>query len=58
MSNTKRILVSFTEKQWEIIDQLRGELGDNDAVIVKNIVISWLIEKSFISDSIKYKNSR
>lgn len=57
MSNSKRILVSFTEKQWEIINQLRGELGDNDAVIVKNIVISWLIEKSFIPNSVKQKNN-
>lgn len=55
MSNTKRVMVSFTEKQWEVIQRLKGEFGDSDAIIVKNIVLAWLSEKSFITDSVKNK---
>ena len=36
-----------------LIERLRGEMGDNDATIIKNIVLAWLAEKSFISDSVK-----
>ena len=56
MSNnkhTKRVQVSFTEKQWELIQNLQGELGNSDSDIVRSIVISWLTEKSFISTSVK-----
>lgn len=56
MSNnkhTKRIQVTFTEKQWQLIQQLEGELGNSDSDIVRSIVISWLTEKSFISTSVK-----
>lgn len=57
MSKTKKVQVSFTEKQWEVIEKLRGELGDGDSDIVRNIVIAWLSEKSFISDSAKNKRN-
>ncbi len=56
MSNnkhTKRVQVSFTEKQWELIQNLQGELGNSDSDIVRSIVISWLTEKSLISTSVK-----
>ncbi|MCG2736735.1 MAG: hypothetical protein L6282_10130 [Candidatus Methanoperedenaceae archaeon] len=55
MSNSKRVMVSFTEKQWEVVEKLKGEFGDNDANIVRNIVLAWLSEKSFITDSAKSK---
>ena len=48
-------MVSFTERQWELVQKLKGEFGDNDASIVKNIVLAWLSEKSFITDSAKNK---
>lgn len=54
---TKRIQVSFTEKQWELLEKFKGELGESDADIVRNIVISWLSEKSFISSTIKKRNN-
>jgi hypothetical protein len=54
-NDVKRVLVSFTSKQWAIIQKLRGEFGEGDASIVKNIVLSWLSEKSFITDSAKEK---
>jgi len=53
MSKSKRVQVMFTEKQWDLIARLRGEMGDGDADIVRNIVISWLSEKSLISTQIK-----
>lgn len=55
MRSTKRVLVTFTEKQWEAVENLRGELGDSDADIVRNIVLAWLSEKSFITDMAKRK---
>ena len=51
--HTKRVQVSFTNKQWELIKSLEGELGNSDSDIVRSIVISWLTEKSFISTTVK-----
>lgn len=51
----KRVQVTFTESQWNILEYFRGELGDSDADIVRNIVLAWLSEKSFITSTIKYK---
>ncbi|OOF44073.1 CopG family transcriptional regulator [Rodentibacter trehalosifermentans] len=51
----KKIQVSFSDKQAELLCSLRGELGETDAEIVRNIVISWLSEKSFISTVIKQR---
>lgn len=55
--STKRVQVSFTEKQWELLEKFKGELGESDADIVRSIVISWLSEKSFISSTIKKRNN-
>jgi hypothetical protein len=57
MSKTKKVQVSFTEKQWGLIEKLRGEMGDGDSDIVRSIVLAWLAEKSFISDSVKNKKN-
>jgi len=51
----KRVQVTFTEKQWELIEKLKGEMGNGDADVIRNIVLAWLAEKSFISDTIKKK---
>lgn len=51
----KRVQVAFTQDQWSIIDKFRGELGDGDADIVRNIVLAWLAEKSLISTIAKSK---
>jgi hypothetical protein len=51
----KRVQVAFTQDQWNMIEKLRGELGDGDADIVRNIVLAWLAEKSFISTIAKNK---
>lgn len=51
----KRVQVTFTGEQWVLIDNFRGEMGNGDSEIVRNIVLSWLSEKSFISSSVKAK---
>ena len=51
--DSKRIQVTFTGRQWSLIRKFQGELGMTDAEIVRNIVIAWLSEKSFISTIIK-----
>jgi len=55
MSKNKRVQVMFTNKQWELISALRGEMGDSDSDIIRNIVISWLSEKSIITSNLKNK---
>jgi len=55
MNDKKRVQVVFTPGQWELISQLRGEFGDGDADIVRNIVLAWLAEKSLISTNVKYR---
>jgi hypothetical protein len=49
----KRVQVTFTEEQWSLIERFRGVMGRDDAEIVRNIVLSWLSEKSMISESAK-----
>lgn len=48
-SKDVRVQVSFTKDQWEIIERLKGIMGSEDAEIIRNIVLAWLSEKSFIS---------
>ncbi|MCU0445556.1 MAG: hypothetical protein MUE85_11625 [Microscillaceae bacterium] len=54
-NNVKRIQVSFTESQWDLLSKFKGEFGDTDADIVRNMVLAWLAEKSFITEKIKNK---
>lgn len=51
----KRVQVSFTGDQWAIVSQLKNEMGDADADVVRNIVLAWLAEKSIISSGVKRK---
>lgn len=51
----KRVQVAFTMDQWNLIETFRGEFGDGDADIIRNIVLAWLAEKSFISTAAKNK---
>ncbi len=49
----KRVQVSFSDSQWNLIEKLKGEMGISDAEVVRNVIIAWLSEKSFISSKIK-----
>lgn len=55
MSKKKRIQVLFTKEQYNLIQNLKGELGLTDSEVVRNIVLNWLLEKSFLSSSLKEK---
>ncbi len=45
----KRITVNLPDELWEIIEKnLKGKLGNRDGEIIKNIVIAWLSEKSYL----------
>jgi len=55
MSEKKRVQVVFTDGQWDLISNLRGEFGEGDADIVRNIVLAWLAEKSLISTNVKQR---
>ena len=49
----KRVQVSFTLDQWKLIERLKGIMGSTDSDVVRNIVITWLSEKSFIVNEVK-----
>lgn len=51
----KKIQVSFSDKQIELLERLKGEFGETDADVVRGIVVAWLAEKSFISTVIKQR---
>ena len=52
-SRVKRVQVTFTGEQWSLIERFRGVMGNDDAEIVRNIVLAWLAEKSVISTHVK-----
>ena len=49
----KKIQVSFSDRQVELLEKLKGEFGETDADVVRTIVLAWLAEKSFVSTVIK-----
>lgn len=53
----KKVQVSFSDSQMAILEYLKGEFGETDAEVVRNIVLAWLSEKSFITTITKQKIS-
>ena len=47
----KTILVSFPEGIFETVRGLKGELGDSNSEVVRNIVIAYLSEQGFFSQT-------
>lgn len=45
----KTILVSLPEGVYEMVLSLKGELGESNSEIVRNIVIAYLSEQGFFS---------
>lgn len=43
----KRIMVTLTDEQYEILKELKG-FGSKDAEIIRNIFIAYLSEKSYL----------
>ena len=42
---SKRVYVTFTEKQLEKVNELVGVLGSNEADIINTIVAMWLYKE-------------
>lgn len=53
-----RIQITLTKDQLELIESFRGRMGNTQAEIVRNIILAWLAEKSFISDSVKKSHEK
>jgi len=47
----RRALVSLPEGVWNIIDNnLRGEMGDKDSEIIRNIIIAFLSQQGYFAN--------
>ena len=46
----KKVQVTFSDGQWKLIERLRGTIGDTDSEVVRNIVVAYLSEKSYIKE--------
>jgi hypothetical protein len=44
----KRVMVNFTDEQWQILERFRGVFGNSDSEIVKYVVVAYLSEKGEI----------
>ena len=44
----KRVMVNFTDEQWNLLEKFRGVFGQSDSEIVKYIVMAYLSEKSYV----------
>ena len=53
----KKVQVTFSDEQLKLIKRLRGTMGLSDSDVVRNIVISYLSEMSYIKDFIKEEMS-
>jgi len=53
---TKKVQVTFSNGQWNLIERLKGTIGDTDSEIIRNIVIAYLSEKSYIKEETFNKN--
>jgi len=47
------VQVTFTDEQWSLLERFRGVMGNDDAEIVRNIVLAWLAEKSVVAEGVK-----
>jgi len=45
----KKILVSLPEGVFDIVRALKGELGESDSGVVRNIVVAYLSEQGYFS---------
>lgn len=50
----KRVYVTFDDDQYDIIKRLKG-FGKKDSTKVRNIVVAYLSEKSYIKDASQSK---
>lgn len=48
-----KVQITLSREQLQMIEKFKGTMGNTQASIIRNIVIAWLAEKSFISEMIK-----
>jgi DNA-binding MarR family transcriptional regulator len=49
MKTSRRALVTLPDGVWEVIDnQLKGKIGNGDSEVIRNIVISYLMERGYM----------
>ena len=44
----KKVLVTFSKDQYQIIQKFKGKVGSTDAEVVRNIFIAYLSEKTYL----------
>ena len=54
----RKVQVTFSDGQWNIIEKLKGIIGDTDSELVRNVVVAYLSEKSYIKDEALNKTKR
>lgn len=47
----KKVMVSLPEGVFDMVHGLKGEMGESDAAVVRNIVIAYLSEQGFFSQT-------
>ena len=56
---SRRALVSFPDGVGKIIDnEIKGQIGDGDSEIFRNIVIAYLTEKGYLLKGNKQQNNQ
>lgn len=50
---SKKVQVSFSDKQITLLNELKGEFGNSEAEVVRAIVIAWLAEKGLLQSSVE-----
>jgi len=53
IKKSDRVFLRFNEKQMELLDSLKGEMGNDRADVLKSIFLAWLSEKGIASELIK-----
>jgi len=54
---SKKIVITLPNETYKLMKKLEG-MGEKDAEIARNLIISWMAEKSMISTSAKQKMSK
>ena len=52
MKMPKKVQVTFPDGLWRLIEKLKGTLGDSDSEVVRNIVLAYLSEKSYVKEDV------
>ena len=47
-----KIQVTFSTGQLRLVRKLKGTIGETDSEVVRNIVVSYLSEKSYVKEEV------